>query len=69
MSELEEMFFIALDHGYATIMENGGPLTPFAMVQRLNGDKSIHRFATETLESGLEEAQAFVDKERDSLAM
>lgn len=68
-NDFEEMFLLALDHGYAMIQENGGPLTPFVMIQGTDGEKSIHRFANETLESGLEEAIAYVDKERNSIAM
>ena len=68
-NEFQDMFLLALDHGYAMIQENGGPLTPFVMIQRTDGEKGIHRFATEMLEDGLDEARAYVARERTSIGM
>jgi hypothetical protein len=69
LDPFQEMVLLALDHGFATIAESGWPLTPFVLIQTTDGDKGVHRFATEDIDAGLEEARKDVDDHREGIAM
>lgn len=66
--EFASFFFLAIDHGFGTIESGGGPLTPFAMTLSLSGEKSLHRFAPDRLEQGLEMARSHVAANRESIS-
>lgn len=60
MSEkLADLVFLALDHGIDSVRASGEPLTPFVMVEQ-NGQRELHRFATERLEEGQQRAREAV---------
>jgi hypothetical protein len=64
---LNDITFMALDHGMNSIEGGAGPLIPFAVTESASGEKSIHRFATDQLEDGLEAAKKHVDGSRGSI--
>ena len=64
---LNDIAFMALDHGMNSIEDGATPLTPFAVTVSTSGGKTIHRFATDHLEDGLEAAKKHVDELRGSI--
>ncbi len=58
--EFADFFFLAIDHGFESIADGGGPLVPFVMSVTTSGKKEMHRFAMERLEEGLARAQQHV---------
>lgn len=66
--EMNDLLFAALDHAVASI-RNGGPLVPFTMITKKEGDTKLDRFAMEMLEQGLEAAQSYVDSLKDEIRM
>jgi hypothetical protein len=66
--EFASFFFLAIDHGFDSIESGGGPLTPFAMTVSASGEKSLHRFAADRLEQGLEMARSHVAANRESVS-
>ena len=58
--EFADLFFLAVDHGFNSIQEGGGPLTPFTMVVRKSGERLLVRFAADSLEEGVEQAKASI---------
>ncbi|MBS4753216.1 hypothetical protein KG112_10420 [Nocardioides sp. zg-ZUI104] len=54
----QELSWQVLDHAVDSLA-GGGPLTPFAVVVQ-RGEKTLHRFADETLEEGVAAARAFL---------
>lgn len=51
-----DLVFLALDHGVDSIRASGGPLTPFIVVEQ-DGKRELHRFASERLEEGQQQAR------------
>ncbi|GES41482.1 hypothetical protein RsS62_07340 [Rhizobium dioscoreae] len=45
--------FLAIDHGFTSIEDGGGPLVPFTMTVDPAGQKKFARFAMEKLEDGV----------------
>lgn len=58
--EFADFFFLAIDHGFGSVEDSGGPLVPFTMVVESTGNKRLSRFALERLEDGLEEARSSI---------
>lgn len=58
--EFADFFFLAIDHGFESIQDGGGPLVPFTMVSEQSGKKQLTRFASERIEDGVEKAKASV---------
>jgi hypothetical protein len=56
----------ALTHATTSVVPEGGPLIPFAMIKAEDGT-SLHRFMTETLEEGAAAARAHVRESPDCL--
>jgi hypothetical protein len=52
--ETADLLFFGLDHGIASVRE-GGPMIPFVITER-NGERSLARFVSETLEEGVAHA-------------
>lgn len=52
-----DFFFLAIDHGFASIENGGGPLIPFTMLVGPEGQKKLSRFATDRLEDGVQAAK------------
>jgi hypothetical protein len=50
-------FFLAIDHGFTSIEDGGGPLVPFTMTVDSAGQKKLTRFAMGKLEDGVEAAK------------
>jgi len=55
-----QLVFLALDHGIDSVRASGGPLIPFLMTQAGTG-VSLMRFAADTLEAGLANAEQAAD--------
>ncbi|WP_162943928.1 MULTISPECIES: hypothetical protein [unclassified Rhizobium] len=52
-----EFFFFAIDHGFASVEDGGGPLIPFTMLVDSAGQKKLTRFAMDKLEDGVQAAK------------
>lgn len=52
-----DFFFLAVDHGFVSVEDGGGPLVPFTMVVDAAGQKKLTRFAMDKLEDGVEAAK------------
>ncbi|MDR9809820.1 hypothetical protein [Rhizobium hidalgonense] len=52
-----DFFFLAIDHGFASVEDGGGPLTPFTMLVDPAGQKKLTRFAMAKLEDGVQAAK------------
>ena len=52
-----DFFFFAIDHGFASVEDGGGPLIPFTMLVDPAGQKKLTRFAMDKLEDGVEAAK------------
>ena len=59
--------FIALDHGVKSIEAGSSPLIPFAMTKSADGEPTLQRFATQTLEAGVEAAQEYVERQKSDI--
>ncbi len=57
--EFADLMFLALDHGVESVKASGGPLIPFIVVEQ-DGKRELHRFATELLEEGQQQARAAI---------
>ncbi|MFN7943383.1 MAG: hypothetical protein U0X73_17455 [Thermoanaerobaculia bacterium] len=68
-SEFADFFFLAIDHGFASVEDGGGPLIPFAMTVGRNGERVLTRFAMERLELGVARAREFVAEHLETTAM
>jgi hypothetical protein len=66
-TRLNDITFLALDHGMGSITDGGGPLIPFALTENQNGERTLDRFVTERLEQGVERAKQFVDESKDAI--
>ncbi len=52
-----DFFFLAIDHGFASVENGGGPLVPFTMLVDPAGQKKLTRFAMDKLEDGVQAAK------------
>jgi hypothetical protein len=68
-SELNDLMFLALDHGFASIEDKSGPLVPFVMVRTISCQKTMHRFVCERLEEGVKKAKAYIEANKSELEM
>jgi hypothetical protein len=59
----------ALDHGFESIEQGGGPLVPFVLEATADGTRTLTRFARERLEDGVEAARIYVDASVGRLSM
>jgi len=60
--ELNDIAFLALDHGVSIIEKNQGPLIPFAIVNEKSGEKKLEAFAIEPTGEGLNYAKKHIDE-------
>lgn len=58
--ELADLAFFALDHAVDSVIDSGGPLVPFVVIER-DGERSLMRGAADTLEAGLQAVQIIAD--------
>jgi hypothetical protein len=61
--ELMDFAVFALEHAANSVVDSGGPLTPFAMTEELEAggmNKRLTRFVCDTLEEGVEQARVHV---------
>lgn len=65
--EFANLFLLALDHGFNSIEEQGGPLIPFTITATIGGEKTLARFAAEFLEEAVEHAQNSINKDRATI--
>jgi hypothetical protein len=63
-----DFFFLAIDHGFASVEGGGGPLIPFTMLVDQSGQKKLTRFAMGKLEDGVQAAKNSVTS-TDATAM
>ena len=56
-----ELATLALDHGFNSIADGGGPLVPFAVTLGESAQTEVFRFVTDELSEGVARAMAFVD--------
>ena len=59
--QLADLVFLALDHGIESVSE-GGPLIPFSVTETSTGERTVTRFAAETLEDGYSAAREHLAK-------
>ena len=59
--KLNDLMFMALDHGFDSIADGSGPLIPFAVLEDASGLRQLRRFVTDRLEDGVEAAKMAVD--------
>lgn len=59
----------AVDHGFKSIEQGGGPLVPFVLEAAADGTQTLTRFARERLEDGVEAARIYVDASVGRLSM
>lgn len=64
---LNDIMFLALDHGMESIADNSGPLIPMVFTENQKGERTLQRFVTEQLEEGVEKAKQFVEQNKSSL--
>lgn len=55
--EFADFLWLALDHGFGSIENGGGPLIPFTMTVNVDGARKLTRYASEQLEKGVALAQ------------
>ncbi|UCH88584.1 MAG: hypothetical protein JSV49_10055 [Thermoplasmata archaeon] len=67
--EFNDLMFLALDHGFASIEDGSDPLIPFAMVHITSGERKMQRFVCEHLEVGVDQAKAFVEQNQAQITM
>ena len=58
---LNDITFMAIDHGMESIKDDAAPLIPFAIYFENKGEKKIERFLTERLEDGPDKAKERID--------
>lgn len=58
-----DFFFFALDHGFASIEDSGGPLVPFTMTMDREGQKQLTRYVKSTLEDSVQAAKDSITSE------
>lgn len=44
--QLVDLAFFALDHGVKSVIGSDGPMTPFAIIEDVNGQRTLARFMT-----------------------
>src|SRR5437660_10370696 len=66
--KLNDVMFLALDHGMDSIDDDSAPLIPMAFIENEKGERTLQRFVTERLEEGVERAKQFVAQNKDSVA-
>jgi hypothetical protein len=64
---LNDIAFLALDHGMGSIAEGCGSLIPFAVTENAAGERTLDRFVTERIEQGVDRAKQFVDESKDKI--
>ena len=64
---LNDVMFMALDHGMKSITDGAGPLIPFAITESNAGERTLNRFVSERIEEGVETAKIHVDKLRGGI--
>ncbi|MBB3657034.1 hypothetical protein FHX15_002262 [Rhizobium sp. BK650] len=52
-----DFFFFAIDHGFASVEDGGGPLIPFTVLVDTAGQRKLTRFAMGKLEDGVQAAK------------
>jgi hypothetical protein len=52
-----DFFFLAIDHGFASVEDGGSPFVPFAVLVDTAGQKTLNRFAMDKLEDGVQAAK------------
>ncbi|HEX7706454.1 MAG TPA: hypothetical protein VF701_08360 [Thermoanaerobaculia bacterium] len=67
--QFADFFFLAIDHGFGSIEDGGGPLIPFVMSVSVDGQKHLTRFVTDELSEGVQRAQEHVVQHRDGMMM
>ena len=67
--EFNDFMFIALDHGVKSIEDGASPLMPFAMTKSAGGEQTLQRFATQTLEAGVEAAKEYVERQKSDISI
>ena len=58
--QFASFFFLAIDHAFASIEDEIGPLIPFVMFVDRAGDRTLQRFVAEQLEEAVEQAHGFI---------
>ena len=63
-SDLIDLALFAIDHATNSVVPEGGPLIPFAILEK-EGGRSLHRFQAERLEEMVAAGRAFVRGQED----
>ena len=65
--EFNDLMFLALDHGFASIEDCSGPLIPFVIAKTAAGEREMHRFVCEKLEESSQKAKEYIEAEKSNL--
>ena len=63
-TKLNDITFMAIDHGIHSIADGVGPLIPFTIIEKSNGEKVLARFVTERIEDGLGKAKKHIEENK-----
>jgi hypothetical protein len=64
---LNDVMFMALDHGISSIADGTGPLIPFVITENKSGERTLKRFVSERVEEGVDTAKSHVDQLRGGI--
>ena len=62
--KLNDLMFTALDHGYDSLSNSGGPLIPLVFYHS-QGENKIERFVCNRIEEGITKAVKFVQENKE----
>ena len=65
--KLNDVMFAVLDHAVGSVVDSGGPLIPFSMVEDEHGKRSLSRFLADRLEEGQAQAQKSIEDLKDRI--
>jgi hypothetical protein len=62
--KLNDITFMAIDHGIRSIAEGDVPLIPFTIIEKIGGERVLSRFVTERIEDGSEKAKKYIEENK-----
>src|SRR5262245_52001302 len=65
--EFNDLMFLALDVGFASIEDCSGPLIPFVIIKKIGGERVMHKFVCEMLEESIQKAKEYIEAEKSNL--
>jgi hypothetical protein len=62
--KLNDITFMAIDHGIHSIADGHEPLIPFVIIEKSGGERVLARFVTDRIEDGSEKSKRYIEENK-----